>query len=337
MAPVASVIVCVYNRAGQISACLNSLLEATEPGIELVLVDDGSTDETPRVLQDYRNAHPNRPILIERNPQNLGVSGARNAGIRKATGQFVAFTDSDCTVDPGWLTKLLQGFTSPTVAAVSGTVVDHPPRTMAERAYAGTCRIGQTSWQQRGLVGNNMAFRREILARYLFDQSLRYYCDEDELAWRLLSDGYQIRFAPDAIAYHNHRMTVRQYWRTATRQGQGSARFWYKRGIYMGRDIFPITLAVLTLPLGLVGAWLLLLPGFFILVQLAALSYNQYALKGKSLSTAVGVLPVEIVFCTCKAVSVYCTLARILRGSEPEIRESKQRWWATRQTQPPSV
>jgi glycosyltransferase involved in cell wall biosynthesis len=337
MAPVASVIICVYNRAGQISACLDSLLAATDPGVELILVDDGSTDETLRVLEEYRAAHPNRPMLIESSAQNLGVSGARNAGIRRATGRFVAFTDSDCTADPGWLMKLLRGFTSPAVAAVSGTVVDGPRRTMAERAYAGTCRIQQTPWQRRALVGNNMAFRREVVARYLFDQSLRYGCDEDELAWRLLSDGYQIRFAPDALVYHNHRMTVRQYWRTATRQGQGSARFWYKRGTYLGRDILPLTLAVLTLPLGLVAAWLLLLPGFFILVQLAALGYNQYAFKGKSLATAVAVLPVEIVYSACKAVSVYRTLARILRGSEPDIRESKRRWRATRQAQPPSV
>ncbi|MBI2528739.1 MAG: glycosyltransferase family 2 protein [Candidatus Rokubacteria bacterium] len=337
MPPVASIVVCVYNRARQVSACLDSLLALTGSTVEVVLVDDGSTDETPRVLDAYREAHPDRLIVIERNPQNLGVASARNSGIRVAAGEFVAFTDSDCTVDPGWLTALLQGLTGPMVAAVSGTVVDHPPRTAAERAYVGTCRISQTPWQRRALVGNNMVFRRKVLCQYLFDQSLRYGCDEDDLAWRLQSDGYEIRFAPGAIVHHNHPMTLRQYWRTAIRQGQGSARFWYKRGAYIGRDILPITLAALTLPLGLLATRLLLVPAIFGLLQLMALVYNQFALKGKNVATAIGVLPVEVVYCACKTLSVYRTLARILSGSEPEIRESKQRWWAAHQNPRPPL
>jgi hypothetical protein len=174
-----------------------------------------------------------------------------------------------------------------------------------------------------------MAFRREILSRYLFDESFRYGCDEDDLAWRLQSDGHRIRFAPEAITYHDHRLTARQYWWNGYRQGQGSARFWYKQGIYIGRDILPATLAVATLPLVLVPE-LAVVPTFCAGVQLAALVYNQCALKGKSVGAAIAVLPVDLVFYAFKLAGVGHTLFRILRGGERQVRESKRRWWSGR-------
>jgi cellulose synthase/poly-beta-1,6-N-acetylglucosamine synthase-like glycosyltransferase len=195
--------------------------------------------------------------------------------------------------------------------------------------------IGRGPVQARGLIGNNMALRRSVLARYLFEEALRYGCDEDELAWRLQSDGYRIGFVPDAIVHHDHPMTLRDYLRVGYKQGQGSARCWYKQGRYIGRDLVPITLALVTLPLGFLDLWLLLVPVFFLLAQLAALIYNQYVLKGKSLATAVKVLPIEIAYYAAKTASVYLTLLRILLGDESEIRRSKRAWWR-RPHSPPS-
>lgn len=327
-----SVIVCVYNRAHQVSACIDSLLTPVRPDIEIVLVDDGSTDDTPAVLHAYRAKHPDT-VRIATNARNLGVSGARNSGISAASGEFIAFIDSDCTVDPEWTEAMLEAFSEPDVAAVAGPVFDHEPRTWAERAYVGTCRIGTTGWQGRALVGNNMAFRSEILRRYLFDPSLRYGCDEDELAWRLRSDGYRLGFAPRAVVHHDHRTSLRQYWRTGYRQGQGSARYWYKCGMWIGRDILPGTLALVTSPLA-VSARLAIVPAFFAVAQLAALVGNQWLLKGKSLGRAIAVLPIDLVYYLCKMTGVYATLFRILAGAEPEIRASKRAWWRGRPQQP---
>lgn len=323
-----SVVVCVYNRAEQIVPCVRSLL-AQEPAAELVLVDDGSTDGTGRVLDDFRAARPDRVVVVH-NPRNLGLSAARNAGIAAAHGEFVFFTDSDCTAEPGWLAGMLAAFADPKVAAVAGVSIDHPPRNYAEKAYTGTTRIGAAAVQGRKLVGNNMGFRRSVLTAYGFDPAMSYYADEDELAWRLTSDGHAIAFAPSAVVRHDHPMPLRKYLRLARLQGQGSARLWYKQGKYIGRDLLPVTLALLTLPLGLVDSWLLLVPAFLAAAQLAALVYNQHALKGKSLATAVGVLPVEVAYYACKTTSVYLTLLRILIGLEPAIRESKRRWVAPR-------
>src|SRR5262245_8196999 len=94
----ASVVVCVYNRADQVGPCLESLIAQDGPPAELVVVNDGSTDATARVLEEFRLAHPGRPIVVVHNPTNLGLSAARNVGIEAASGKYILFTDSDCTV-----------------------------------------------------------------------------------------------------------------------------------------------------------------------------------------------------------------------------------------------
>ena len=87
-----SVIVPVYNVAPWLEACLNSLEKQTLKNIEVILVNDGSTDGSGEIARRYAERNSNF-ILIER--ENLGVSAARNAGLDKATGEYVYFLDSD--------------------------------------------------------------------------------------------------------------------------------------------------------------------------------------------------------------------------------------------------
>ncbi len=326
--PRVSIIICAYNRAAQAITCLESLLRLDHDSFEIVVVDDGSTDGTPARLESFRDQHPDVAIEIVRNRRNLGVSGARNAGLAAASGELAAFTDSDCTVDPAWLRELAAVFDSPEVAAASGTVLDTPPRTWAERANAGTCRVGQSGVQNRPLVGNNMCFRRHLAFEFGFEPALAYGCDEDELAWRLRSVGYRTRFAPAAIVRHDHPMTLRGYLGIAAKQGQGSGRYGYKRGFYLGRDLAFMAAALFTLPLGLIDVRWLALPAVCLLLQLAAMVYNEVALKGKSMLEALIVLPACWLFNTVKLWHVLRILSRIAIGLEPEIRLSKRRWHA---------
>ncbi len=329
--PRVSVILCVYNRAIQVISGLESLLRSDCEGVEIVVVDDGSTDETPARLESFRKDHPEADIRIVRNRRNLGVSGARNAGLEVARGEFVAFTDSDCTVDRAWLRELIAVFDSPDIAAASGTVYDAPPRTWAERAYVGSCRVGKEGVQHRPLIGNNMCFRREIVVRFGFEPCLAYGCDEDELAWRLRSKGYRTKFAPAAIVHHDHSMTISGYLGMASRQGQGSARYGYKRGFYLGRDLIFLAATLLTLPLGLIGMrWLVLAAACFSL-QLAAMFFNEVRFKGKSPLEALIVLPACLLYNVVKLWWVLRTLLRIAAGREPELRSSKRRWRAEMQ------
>lgn len=327
-APRASVIVCVYNRPGPIRTCLDSVLASDADDFEVVVVDDGSTDETPEVLADYIRTHPNRAIRVVRNERNLGVSGARNAGVREARGAFVLFTDSDCTVSPDWLSLLVAAMVQTGAAAGSGTVIDVPPRTLAEHAACGTTRIGLVSWQRRSLVGGNMIVRRELALAHPFDESLVYGCDEDELAWRLRQQGRNLCFVPEAAVHHDHPMTVRSYLRQGWAQGIGSARYWYKRGLFIGRDLWFLSAAVVSAPLCLWQPRLWPVPLGFFLMQVLALLLNEVLLKGKRWTTALMVLPLVTLHSVVKACSVYVTLLKMLVGADRSVR-------AVRTPQPP--
>ncbi|WP_236584221.1 MULTISPECIES: glycosyltransferase family A protein [unclassified Nitratiruptor] len=87
ISPLFSVIIPVYNRANVIKRAIESVLHQTYKDFELIVVDDGSTDETPKILEQY-------PIQVIRQ-ENRGVSAARNSGIKAAKGKIIAFLDSD--------------------------------------------------------------------------------------------------------------------------------------------------------------------------------------------------------------------------------------------------
>ena len=324
--PTASVIICVYNRAAQAQTCLGSLLAMDNRNFEVVLVDDASTDNTPEVLHEFRQSHPEVSVTIIRNERNLGIARARNAGLNAARGEFVFFTDSDCTVHREWLGALVRAFDDTDVVAVAGSVHNDPPRTLTARAYAGTNRVGQRRHQGRNLVGCNMGFRREVILRYLFDEPMTYGCDEDDVAWRMRLDGCRFAFAPEAVVYHHHLLDLRGYMRMAYRQGRGAARFWYKRGVYLGRDVLAPVAALVTLPLVIIDWRLLGIPLAFGLLQTAVLIYNEVAFKGKAFVEALRVLPVCALYSACKTGSVLATLVRFGLGAEADVRESKRRW-----------
>ena len=113
-APLVSVVVAAYNASETLEACLQSLQDLDYPNFEVLVVDDGSQDDTAAIASKF--------------PQfnciglgtNRGLSAARNTGIRNASGSIIAFTDADCEVDSNWLHWLVHAFEQNDWAAVGG-------------------------------------------------------------------------------------------------------------------------------------------------------------------------------------------------------------------------
>lgn len=91
-----SVIVPVYNVENYLIECLESLVSQTLQDIEIICVNDGSTDKSPLILENYKKNYPQIRVFTK---QNGGLSDARNFGLKHATGEYVAFVDSDDYVD----------------------------------------------------------------------------------------------------------------------------------------------------------------------------------------------------------------------------------------------
>ncbi len=94
--PLVSVIIPVYNTCEYLSECLNSVANQTLKDIEIILVDDGSTDGSLELLEKYRIEDPRVTLITQ---QNKGASSARNRGLDIAKGKYIAFVDSDDTID----------------------------------------------------------------------------------------------------------------------------------------------------------------------------------------------------------------------------------------------
>lgn len=93
--PAVSVIIPVYNGEEYLRECLDSVFSQTLKQIQVICVDDGSTDHSAQILSEYQNKHPDLVIVSQ---ENGGLSAARNAGIRRATGEYIDFLDCDDTL-----------------------------------------------------------------------------------------------------------------------------------------------------------------------------------------------------------------------------------------------
>lgn len=104
MKPVLSLVMPVYNVAPYLERCMESLAAQDLTGMEIVIVDDGSTDECPAILTRHAAQHPEMRVIRQ---ENGGLSAARNTGLDHASGEYLAFVDSDDWVDPHYYRRLL--------------------------------------------------------------------------------------------------------------------------------------------------------------------------------------------------------------------------------------
>lgn len=194
--PFFSVVIPVYNRAGVLRSAIASVLAQTEQDFEIIVVDDGSSDNPQAAIE--RIAEPR--IRYVRQP-NGGGGRARNAGIDLARGRFVAFLDSDDVFLPRHLATmraLVEGTSH--VAAYARIIVDRgvgqtflkPPRAIAPDEHMATYLTCE-----RGFVPTiTLVVAREMAARVRYDETLPFAQDTD-FAIRLFLAGCRFVMAED--------------------------------------------------------------------------------------------------------------------------------------------
>jgi GT2 family glycosyltransferase len=224
-APRVSVVVCTYNGGATLDQCLRSLVGLDYPDYEVIVVDDGSNDQTAAVLAK----HPSVRVIRQ---SNRGLSVARNVGLAAATGEVVAYTDSDCYADPDWLALLVGQLERSGASAVGG------PNLTPDDGWLAGCVAdapGQPTHVLEGdqtaehVPGCNMAFRKEALvALNGFDPIYRKAGDDVDVCWRLQQSGRWITFAPGAFVWHHRRQTPRTFFRQQAGYGEAEALLRFK-------------------------------------------------------------------------------------------------------------
>ncbi len=209
-AKTASIIIPTFNGASRIGHCLDSLMEQTTgQNVEILVVDDGSTDNTANVVRGYSSVR-----LITQ--ANAGPASARNRGAMEAQGQILLFTDDDCVPMPDWLKAMLGPFNDPDVVGAKGVYRTHQTSLAARfvqieyedkyRLMAGLPSIDFIDTYSAG-------FRRDrFLEMTGYDTSFPVACAEDiELSYRMSARGWKMKFVPGAIVYHTHPGTFSSY------------------------------------------------------------------------------------------------------------------------------
>jgi GT2 family glycosyltransferase len=206
-----SVVVPTRNHADALRQCLNSLLEQDYPrkSFEIVVVDNGSTDDTPHVvMESAEESHEHPPVRFIRH-ETRGLNRARNAGINAALGNPICFVDDDVVAPPGWLSAMVAGFEGHADAGCFGG----PIRLLLEGKVPRMCGrepLGETELElgkeERAVDtvwGANMAITRTALTRCgPFDERFEIYGDEEEWERRLISKSGSVIYLPHAWLWH---------------------------------------------------------------------------------------------------------------------------------------
>jgi GT2 family glycosyltransferase len=211
-----SVIIPVHNGAGTLGRCLDALAAQTGvPGLETIVVDDASTDGTVEIAQ----AHGARVLNL---PVQQGPAAARNAGAAAAHADILLFLDADCEAAPDWCQEMLRPLGDPGVCGVYGAY--------RSRQVGSVARLAQAEFDERYarltlrrsidfLATHAAAIRREVFLE-LGGFRIDLRGNEDvELAFRLSRRGHHIAFAPQAVVYHEHPITLSSYLRVKVSRG----------------------------------------------------------------------------------------------------------------------
>ncbi len=230
--PFVSVIVCSYNGGRTLAACLDSLGKIDYPHYEVVLVDDGSTDDTREIAARF-------PDVRYVRQENRGLSVARNHGAAVARGDVFAYTDSDCMADSDWLYYLISALFSGNYGGVGGPNVSPPAEDWVQACVAaapgGPSHVLLTDVVAEHIPGCNMAWHRWAFENVGgFDPEFRKAGDDVDFCWRVQQSGCEIAFSPTAVVWHHRRFTLRAFAKQQQGYGEAESMLRFKHLLFFG-------------------------------------------------------------------------------------------------------
>ncbi len=217
--PRVSVVVCNYNGARTLDETLSSLEGLRYPDFEIIYVDDGSTDESLAIAE----RHQDRIRIIAQ--KNQGLSVARNIGAEAASGEIVAYIDSDAYADPDWLRHIVHTMESGNYAGAGGPNLTPASDGLTAQLIAfcpgNPTHVLRDNVRAEHIAGVNMAFRRDtLLGIGGFDPVHTKAGDDVDICWRLEDSGFRLAFSPTAIVWHHRRPSIRTYLRQQIGYGE---------------------------------------------------------------------------------------------------------------------
>ena len=286
-----SVIIPVRNRPDDIDVCLQSLkeLDYLHGKLEIIVVDDASTDHTPDVVCRY-------PVRLIRMKQHKHASYCRNLAARHARGDLLAFIDSDCLAGSAWLRELVPAFKDAQLGALGGVVDSYFNENGLDRYEKVKSSLNVSSWFKRSqktdpffyLPACNLLVRRRLFLELGGFKEELVVGEDVDLCWRIRKGGDQIEYRPEGRVYHKHRNRVFSFCRR---------RFEYGTSEPLLNKLHPEKIKKLCFPLLTSLFWaaiiLSIIPGCLPLIAISAAAVIADTIK-KLLKTRRREIPIKV-------------------------------------------
>jgi succinoglycan biosynthesis protein ExoA len=247
-----SVIVVTWNEEKNIQACLNSLLALEYSNdYQIIITDGGSTDKTEEIVKEIAKKNKKLQFITQKGVSGKGtITECRNAGIKAAKYDYIAYTDADCTVPKDWLTQFFVGFEriqkvttqhNKKLAGVGGANIPPQNPTTFQRA------IGVAFNSLLGSLGSiqakppkkdkqvfsisccNAFFKKSVLeAVHLFSEDLGNQGEDWDMGAKLKKAGFVCYGIPESFVWHNFRATPATFWKNMVFYGDGRIRLMRK-------------------------------------------------------------------------------------------------------------
>ena len=285
MKPLITIIVPVRNEEKTIEKCLQSLKSLDYPNYEIIVVNDGSTDGTEKILKKF-------DTIVVLNTEGVGPSMARNLAIENAKGEYLAFTDGDCLIDKDWLNQLLAYFKDTNIMGVGGNQLcpeDETPFGKDVHDFLNLIAFSTDYLKSGKEVMNirhnptcNMMYRRAAFQQMGGIQKDLWPCEDLEFDCRLTRSGYTLIYNPRAVVYHYRPKNLKKFGQMHFRYGRAHVKLVRRYG-FMEKIHYipPIILSLLILESFLllynpiiaiaVLCCLMILPLFYFLLKLKSL------------------------------------------------------------------
>jgi len=237
-----SVVLPVYNEEKNIERTLTAIYENTELPYEIIVADGGSDDATVSIINEK---FPEVKV-IENKRQH--AAGGRNAGIKRAKGEIIAFTDGDCIVSEDWIANIRKAFEDNDVDGVGGKVLNAPPENRYEQYW------GNLAWNlimhfgdepyvvdkctlNDAFVTANCAYKKELLVKIKgFSNWFANNAEDIDLCWRALGVGAKLMYIPDIVIYAHNVTTIKGIAKKSFRNGYSSSKLQKKYGSKFNYD-----------------------------------------------------------------------------------------------------
>lgn len=246
-ASLVSVVVPAFNAQTTIRQTIQAILNQTYNNVQIIIVDDGSTDNTASIVKSFQKVN----YLYQ---DNAGPAAARNRGAGAASSEIIFFTDADCAPHPDWIEKILSGFNEPAIGVVCGSYGIANPQSLLAR-----CIHKEILFRHEKLMPDypkvfgsyNFAVRKKLFDEVGgFNTAYRNASGEDnDLSYQFIKAGYKIFFNKTALVDHVHTTHLIKYLKEQYRHGYWRVKMYQDHPAMMRGDDYTFWKDIVEIPL----------------------------------------------------------------------------------------